>query len=1362
MFKRHVVGLISVSLMVAGPLSSMLSSSIQHAEATPNIALGRQDSDISRLFHGYFTENRGQVAEGVRYYSTGNPSVAFRDDGVMFVLRQPVNERQNDATRLPNPLDQFKPVEEPTAPRSSAYVIRFEGATLVAPVGVDRLPFDSNFFIGNDSDKWRTGVPNYGEVVYKNLYHGIDLVYLLSPEGVKYEFAIAAGADPGVIRMRYDGIESLEAKGDGLLIRTALGVVTDFVPRSYEEGGGEVRCAFAMRAALTYGFNCERQDTSRKLVIDPLIYSTFLGGGSNDSGSSIAVDSTGDAYVTGWTDSTDFPVTPGVYDGNYNGGRDIFLAKLNAAGDSLVYSSYIGGGRDDLAESIAVDPVGNAYVTGVTYSNDFPATLGAYSTAYNGGESDAFVTKLNPGGSVLVYSTFLGGSDWEVGLSIALDSSNRAYVTGETNSTSFPVTAGAFNRTHGGGGANVDAFVTKLNATGTGLVYSTFLGGGNMEQGNSIKVDSSGDAFVAGRTSSTDFPVTPDARFRSYGGGDDAFVTELDPIGGALVYSTFLGGSDFDSGNSIALDLKGNAYVAGTTRSTDFPTTVDAYRRGCGGAGYDVFVTKFNNNGSFVSYSTCIGPGGGSSIALDSADNAYLTGTTLSATFPTTPGAFDTNNNGLRDAFVTRLNAAGSALIYSTYLGGGSNDWGISLAVDSGGSAYVTGETWSIDFPITPGAFSTAHNGGPRDVFVTKFYPAGPDLAISPADMTIDPSGPVTSGTLVTVNATVHNIGGANASSVIVRFYDGPPSAPNQIGTDQVIPLIQALGGMGNVSVVWSALPSGTHDICVLADPDDVIVEENETNNQACGSIEVTAPPMPDLSLSASDITLYPAPPYVQSSSVQVNATVRNVGRNASGTTAVRFHDGAPPSPRIETDQPLIPILAGGAENASVVWTASPPGSHEICVIADPDGLVAESNETNNTACVSVLVNPAPVTRPDYIPISPQPLPPIKVGLHSPVSLSIQVLNHGNGTATDDATVAFHEQSSPPFSTFTLVPLAPATTSSRFTATWTSPAIPGTYLVSVDVDHDNNVTEWDETNNIYTWTIEVVSGPLTSLLIGSPNYTSASTRLTYVRSSTHLDFSVADQSGLGIRNTTYRIDGGDWANYTATGQFVLAGEGQHTLEWHSEDYAGNMENASFANLTVDNTPPSTAISPATGDFTNETQFNLTAADAGSGVDRIDYRIDGGAWIEYSGNFTLPAGHHNIHYRAVDNLGNIENEKSIEVNIGGGLPPPAVEANYKPLVALVFAIILAVVGLWSSKRMPWKGGKDRRAVVKSFLVVSLPFVVAEAVTGFTSLLTGKLSIPPPIGLGSAVDLTILVLGCAVAIVRVVKGSQRKGK
>jgi hypothetical protein len=409
---------------------------------------------------------------------------------------------------------------------------------------------------------------------------------------------------------------------------------------------------------------------------------------------------------------------------------------------------------------------------------------------------------------------------------------------------------------------------------------------------------------------------------------------------------------------------------------------------------------------------------------------------------------------------------------------------------------------------------------------------------------------------------------------------------------------------------------------------------------------------------------------------------------------------------------------------------------------------VNESNETNNVMCNDVLVQPGPVLRPDYVPDSPIPLPPIRVGMSSPVSLSIEVFNQGDSTATDDAAVAFYEQSSPPFSTFVLTPLAPAATSSRFTATWTSPAVPGTYHVSVDVDHDNNVSEWDETNNVYTWTIEVVSGPVTSLVIGNPNYTSTAT---YVKSSTPLDFSVLDQSGLGIRNTTYRIDGGAPVNYTATGTFFLAGEGEHTVEWRSLDWAGNLEDVSSMVLTVDDTPPATTITQSETETTTETIFTLTAADSGCGVNVTMYRIDGGGWTVYTGGFTLAEGEHTIYYYSIDNLGNVEQERSLVVR-------PEVAVNYKPVVALLFAIILAVVGLWSSKRKPWKGGKDRMAVMKAFMLTSMPFVFAEAGTGVVSLLTGQLSMPPPFGAGTVLDATILVAGLSVALVRAMRTRQ----
>ena len=397
---------------------------------------------------------------------------------------------------------------------------------------------------------------------------------------------------------------------------------------------------------------------------------------------------------------------------------------------------------------------------------------------------------------------------------------------------------------------------------------------------------------------------------------------------------------------------------------------------------------------------------------------------------------------------------------------------------------------------------------------------------------------------------------------------------------------------------------------------------------------------------------------------------------------------------------------------------------------------------------------------PDYVPFSPTPSSPQTTGLSSSLQLSVDVRNNGGKTSTS-STLTFFDSLVPstPFATFTVPPMQSLGTAGPFVATWTPPPSPCMCTVSVRVDSNNDIAESDETNNAYAWAIDVVSGPITTLVIGNPDYTSTAT---YVTSSTPLDFSTIDRSGLGIRNTTYRIDGGNWVNYTASGQFTLAGDGKHTLEWHSEDYAGNLENASFANLTVDDTPPATTISPATKDVDAGTLFSLGATDAGSGVNHTEYMVDGGGWIAYSGGFNLSEGNHNISYRSVDNLGNVENEKYLNVTVHGpSVPtqPPLVEANYKPLVALVFAVVLAVVGVWSSKRKPWKGGKDRMAVAKAFMITSMPFVLAEAGTGILSLLTGQLSIPPSVGPGTAVDLAILVAGLAVQGLRAFRPEQR---
>jgi hypothetical protein len=366
------------------------------------------------------------------------------------------------------------------------------------------------------------------------------------------------------------------------------------------------------------------------------------------------VDFSGAAYITGLTNSSDFPTTPGAYDSTHNGGYygDVFVVKLSPSGTTLAYATFLGGSSDEWGEDIAVDTSGAAYVTGYTGSSNFPTTPGAYDTTFNSG-FDAFVVKLNSSGTALAYATFLGGSSDEWGEDIAVDTSGAAYVTGYTMSSNFPTTPGAFDTTFNG---YSDAFVAKLNPSGSALAYGTFLGGDSSDNGDSIAVDTSGAAYVTGYTMSSNFPTTPGAYDRAYNGGDfDAFVVRLNPTGSALAYGTFLGGGDSDWGYSIAVDTSGAAYVTGGTWSSDFPTTPGAYDTT---GPYDAFVVKLNPSGSALAYGTFLGgdnSDSGYSIAVDASGAAYVTGLTLSSDFPTTPGAFDTTFHGYSDAFVVKL-----------------------------------------------------------------------------------------------------------------------------------------------------------------------------------------------------------------------------------------------------------------------------------------------------------------------------------------------------------------------------------------------------------------------------------------------------------------------------------------------------------------------------------------------------------------------------------------------------------------------------------------------------------------------------------------------------------------------------------
>jgi hypothetical protein len=388
-----------------------------------------------------------------------------------------------------------------------------------------------------------------------------------------------------------------------------------------------------------------------------LVYSTYLGGSADDGANGVAIDAAGQAYVTGFTQSPNFPTTPGAFDTTLNGGSDAFVTKLNAAGNGLVYSTYLGGsGSDDNGQGVTIDALGSAYVTGHTDSTNFPTTPGAFQPAFGGPNIDAFVTKLNPLGTGLVYSTYLGGNAEDNAFGIAVDSLGNAYVTGVTLSNNFPTTPGAFQTTFTGGGR--DAFVTKLNPVGTGLVYSTYLAGSGEDQALDIALNTLGSAYVTGNTASSNFPTTPGAFQAALAGSSDAFVTALNPAGSGLLYSTYLGGSGQDSGLGIALDIPGNAFISGYTTSTNFPT-LNAIQATLAG-GFDAFVTKLNLAGTGLVWSTYLGGSGndfGNGIALDALPNpnAYVAGSTQSADFPTTPGAFQTASAGSSDAFIAKI-----------------------------------------------------------------------------------------------------------------------------------------------------------------------------------------------------------------------------------------------------------------------------------------------------------------------------------------------------------------------------------------------------------------------------------------------------------------------------------------------------------------------------------------------------------------------------------------------------------------------------------------------------------------------------------------------------------------------------------
>jgi uncharacterized protein (TIGR03437 family) len=665
-----------------------------------------------------FEENQGQAEKSIRFLSRGQHHLLTLAPGeVALSLRS----------------------------KSAAATLRMRlaGVNAAAQVGgVEPIAATSNYFLGTAPDKWRTGIRNYARVEYKNVYDGIDLIYYGSDQKLEYDFVVAPGSDPSEIRLRFSGARKQRIDSSGDLVLT-LGAfeIRQRKPRIYQtnaRGRIEIAGGYRMAARGEITFQIGDYDKAKPLIIDPVVtFSTYLGGTSVDIVNSLQVDAENNIYVAGTTISADFLTTAGSYRETSSGSADSFVTKFSPAG-TVIYSTYVGGVGDDVTTALSLDSAGNAIVVGYTRSQNFP-TVGAIQPVNKAvlGSNDGFIYKLNSAGSGLIFSTYYGGSNDDFLFGVTTDLTGNIYTAGLTNSTDFPVSVNAFQKTLKG---SSNLTVTKLNSVGSSAAYSTYVGGTGNDSAASIVVDTAGNAYVTGATTSPDFPITAGA-FQSIQKASttspfDAFALKLNPTGQALVYSTFLNGTGDERGTALAVDISGNLYIAGRTTSANFPTTPGSFQTVYSST-QDGFVTKLNPTGTAPIYSTFVGGNGLDVIAsmkLDNAGQVYFGGATTSRDFPMVSPVQPVPGGGV-DGFFGQLNAAGSALLLSTYFGGRGTDEINAIAVDSAGSIIIGGDTSSRDLAALSNSNQRNFGGGALDGFLFKY-----DFSVPRASLTISPA----------------------------------------------------------------------------------------------------------------------------------------------------------------------------------------------------------------------------------------------------------------------------------------------------------------------------------------------------------------------------------------------------------------------------------------------------------------------------------------------------------------------------------------------------------------------------------------------------------------------------------------------
>ncbi|HEY3782446.1 MAG TPA: hypothetical protein VGL56_15295 [Fimbriimonadaceae bacterium] len=867
-----------------------------------------------------FIQNKGQWDTRVKFLAqSNNANLWVTRDGMVVDLHKFEPEKQAKT--------RFKQNHVASKGMLTGDVVRLtlKGASTPAFKGLIKQPGSYNYFIGKDRSKWVKNVARYSEAEAQKAYPGVSVRYYFEDGMPRYDFVCSPGSDPSKIAFDIQGATHLKLiNGSDLRVITPLGNL-DMKDLVAYQGQGASRCTVPCKIVLKgnrVGFVAGRYDRSKPLVIDPLIFCTYLGGSGNfgfsgEAVTALSVDSAGNPVVAGFTDSTDFPISAGAYQI-----QDIaqqgtaFVAKLNANGQTLMFGTFLGGSFMDLAETLALDSSDNPVVGGYTASADFPTTVGAYSTTHASQNETGFVSKLSADGQTLLFSTYLGGSNNEGVFALALDSSQDPVVAGYTTSTDFPTTAGAYQTTSPNG--NGAGFIAKLDPTGQTLTFSTYLGGNIQDEIRGLALDSSGNPVAVGITYSTTFPVSVGA-FQTINSSREGtgFVTKLSSDGSILLSGTYLGGNEFDGAFSLALDSTGNIVVGGSTGSTNFPVTPGSYQLKMNAApgNSNGFVAKLSADETTLLFGTYLGGSGAPSdygdlvlsVKLDSSGNAVLAGTTDSSDFPITSNAIQGQyNTPFFTGFLAMLSADGSTILYSSYLGGSDADTADSVALTTPGKVFIAGQAFSADFPVTPLAFQTTNYNASGTGFVAAASIAPATQAALSGFRLTSPSiaGGITEKAAVYLNALALSNGKTVSLSSNSALATLPTSVVVPAGTNAVNFPVVTGGVSANTSVTLTAL-SGGKTLAI--------------------TLQLTPAPLAALTLNPGAVI----------GGATTQATVSLGGLAGSGGTAITLSSSDPNA----TVQPSVTVSSGSPNATFPITTAAVSTTVQATITASLNGV---------------------------------------------------------------------------------------------------------------------------------------------------------------------------------------------------------------------------------------------------------------------------------------------------------------------------------------------------------------------------------------------------------------------------------------